>query len=84
MQYDFSGRFALDILVYSGIVFFCGIDVTVTEHLGYHIDVLCFAIKPRAVGGTELMRRYAFERIGGRRIFFDEVFYGAHGDALIL
>ena len=63
------------VFAHGSIMFTGRIDVFVSEHLGYQIDITGFAVKACAIGTAKLMRCDFFGRRDRTGIFFYHIFY---------
>ena len=63
------------VFAHGSIMFTGRIDVFMSEHLGYQIDITSFAVKACAIGTAKLMRCDFFGRRDRTGIFFYHIFY---------
>ena len=65
------------ILAHGGVMFTGCIDIFVSKHLGYQIDITGFAVKACTIGTAKLMRGdLLLVVVIARAVFFYHIFYG--------
>ena len=62
MQFHGTGNAPAIFLRNGGIVAFCGVDVFVSENVGYNVNITRFVIQSRAVRTAKFVRRDFLQR----------------------
>ena len=70
MQFHGTGNAPAIFLRNGGIVAFCGVDVFVSENVGYNVNITRFVIQSRAVRTAKFVRRDFLQRRYRFAVFF--------------
>ena len=84
MKFHFSGNRTAMIFANRRIVFSSRIYVFMAQDVRDNINISRFAIKSGAVCGTQLVRRYLFQRSYDFCVLFHEIFNRADRNSAIL
>ena len=84
MQFHGTGNAPAIFLRNGGIVAFCGVDVFVSENVGYNVNITRFVIQSRAVRTAKFVRRDFLQRRYRFAVFFYQKLNGAYIDSLVL